>query len=43
VRWSLSPSEWLRIACATAGRDLTIDEWRRYTGVSAPSEPVCGR
>ena len=31
--WSMSPSAWLRTACATIGRPLTADEWRRYLGI----------
>jgi WD40 repeat protein len=31
--WRMSPSAWLRTACATVGRSLTADQWRRYLGI----------
>jgi hypothetical protein len=31
--WRMNPSAWLRTACATVGRSLTADEWRRYLGI----------
>jgi WD40 repeat protein len=30
--WRMNPSAWLRTACATVGRSLDPDEWRRYLG-----------
>jgi WD40 repeat protein/DNA-binding SARP family transcriptional activator len=27
-RWDVDPASWARRACAIAGRDLTVDEWR---------------
>ncbi|MEV6242103.1 TIR domain-containing protein [Lentzea sp. NPDC051838] len=41
-RWDLSEENWVRTACATAGRDLTADEWRRYVGTEPPSNLTCG-
>jgi hypothetical protein len=29
-RWSLDPTDWIRQACAIAGRDLTRAEWEQY-------------
>ena len=28
--WNLDAVNWIERACATAGRDLTAQEWRRY-------------
>lgn len=41
-RWDLSEENWVRAACASAGRDLTTDEWRRYVGTSPPADLTCG-
>jgi WD40 repeat protein len=41
-RWTLSEAAWVRIACESAGRDLTAAEWRRYVGSSPPSDLRCG-
>lgn len=41
--WQLSERTWLKIACDTAGRDLTADEWRRYVGDQVPVNRACLR
>ncbi|MFS8102831.1 TIR domain-containing protein [Lentzea alba] len=41
-RWDLSEENWVRAACASAGRDLSADEWRRYVGTEPPSDLTCG-
>lgn len=43
TRWHLSEQEWTRAACASAGRDLTADEWRRYVGTTPPDRLTCLR
>ena len=40
--WDLSEENWVRAACASAGRDLTGDEWRQYVGTEPPSDLTCG-
>ena len=35
VQWNLSVGAWIRTACASAGRNLTAVEWRRYAGTTA--------
>ncbi|SEQ51247.1 WD40 repeat [Lentzea xinjiangensis] len=40
--WDLSEENWVRSACASAGRGLTADEWRRYVGTSPPADLTCG-
>jgi DNA-binding SARP family transcriptional activator/WD40 repeat protein len=39
--WDLDPSEWVRAACLTAGRDLTLAEWRSYLP-GRPTQSICG-
>ncbi|MCB0229917.1 MAG: hypothetical protein KDH90_12460 [Anaerolineae bacterium] len=29
LRWTMSPQQWLELACARAGRNLSFDEWQR--------------
>jgi WD40 repeat protein len=41
-RWNLSEAAWVHAACASAGRDLTAAEWRRYVGSTPPSDLRCG-
>ena len=43
VRWSLSVDEWRRVACTTAGRDLTAAEWRANTDAPIPDDLACSR
>jgi WD40 repeat protein len=43
VRWDLSPERWLAAACSSAGRDLTVEEWRRFVGTDPPRDLACGR
>ena len=40
--WDLRPSEWLRRACAIAGRSLTRAEWQESLP-DRPYAPVCRR
>jgi hypothetical protein len=42
LSWSLDENEWVEQACRMAGRDLTAEEWTRYTGTSAPADLRCG-
>ena len=37
----LDESSWIRGACATAGRNLTLEEWRRYAGTLDPGDLTC--
>ncbi|KRE58792.1 BTAD domain-containing putative transcriptional regulator [Phycicoccus sp. Soil748] len=39
--WDLDPAEWVRAACLTAGRDLTVAEWRSYLP-GRPTQSICG-
>jgi DNA-binding SARP family transcriptional activator/WD40 repeat protein/type II secretory pathway predicted ATPase ExeA len=39
--WEIAPDIWTEIACQTAGRSLTEQEWAEYIG-ARPYEPVCG-
>ncbi|MEU4766690.1 hypothetical protein AB0H12_25880 [Actinosynnema sp. NPDC023794] len=43
TRWHLAEQEWVRAACASAGRDLSADEWRRYVGTQPPDSLACLR
>src|SRR5205814_214207 len=38
--WDMSPRDWERRACQTAGRILTRDEWRQFLP-DRPYEPAC--
>ncbi|WP_432933506.1 hypothetical protein ACQPZZ_18075 [Microbispora sp. CA-135349] len=31
----------LRIACDSAGRDITTEQWRQYMGTAPPAVPAC--
>jgi len=37
----LDPNNWMRMLCASAGRDFTDAEWVRYTGVTKPKGLGC--
>ena len=39
--WSMSADSWIKIACASAGRNLTAGEWRQYVGASLPADLTC--
>jgi WD40 repeat protein len=39
--WAMSPSVWVKVACATAGHDLTATDWRDYVGGPAPGDLAC--
>jgi WD40 repeat protein len=41
VLFDLDPAAWLTRACATAGRNLTPDEWSRYLGSLGPYRSTC--
>jgi hypothetical protein len=41
-RWDLAEDDWVRTACASAGRDLTSGEWRRFVGTEPPADLTCG-
>ncbi|MER7443502.1 TIR domain-containing protein [Micromonospora avicenniae] len=43
VRWSMKDDVLLRIACDTAGRDLTTSEWESLAAVGPPEDLSCGR
>jgi MTH538 TIR-like domain (DUF1863) len=43
VTWQFSVEAWIRIACESAGRSLTDDEWRRHVGTEAPEDLECSR
>lgn len=34
-------SHWAQVACSLAGRDLTLEEWRRYVGNERAYAPPC--
>jgi hypothetical protein len=39
--WPTQPTALIRQACATAGRNLTLDEWRQYISQSEPYHKLC--
>jgi hypothetical protein len=41
LRWDLDVERWLEIACRTAGRELSGDEWRRYTKSTSKPRSHC--
>lgn len=41
VRWNMKESAWMRIACTTAGRDLTEDEWQNIVGTEVDRDLSC--
>lgn len=43
IRWETDPARWRDSACATAGRDLTADEWRGYVDLDPPEVLDCAR
>jgi WD40 repeat protein len=30
IRWNITPSDWLSLACDAANRNLSMDEWKNY-------------
>jgi WD40 repeat protein len=42
VQWDIDADSWQQHACATAGRNLTRDEWRTYLG-TRPYQPTCAQ
>ncbi|WP_230689039.1 TIR domain-containing protein [Micromonospora sp. WMMC415] len=43
VRWPMNDHVWLQIACQTAGRNLTVSEWRSVAAIDPPEDLSCGR
>lgn len=41
IQWNLDPANWQEMACATAGRSLTPQEWAAYMPAGAPYQPAC--
>jgi WD40 repeat protein len=41
AQWSLSSNDWIRAACAVAGRGLTAGDMRRFTGTGSPGFLAC--
>jgi hypothetical protein len=41
LRWDLDVERWLEIACRTAGRELTDDEWLRYAKTTSKPRSRC--
>ncbi|MGH3121396.1 MAG: WD40 repeat domain-containing protein, partial [Streptosporangiaceae bacterium] len=40
---SLTPAQWVRVACTTSGHGLTPGDWRRYISPSPPARLGCAR
>jgi hypothetical protein len=40
--WDIDPNSWQQRACATAGRNLTRDEWHQYLG-DRPYRKTCAQ
>ena len=38
---SLTPAEWVRVACTTSGHSLTAQDWRRYISATPPAQLGC--
>lgn len=43
ARWRLGPADWIQVACASAGRDLTPSEWTSAVGGAPPDDIACAR
>ncbi|MEU6075479.1 hypothetical protein [Micromonospora sp. NPDC047074] len=41
VAWQLDPAAWVRAACASAGADLTAQQWRQYLDTEPPADLRC--
>jgi WD40 repeat protein len=41
LRWEVQPDAWIRAACALAGRNLTLDEWRSQVNNTPPADIAC--
>ncbi len=41
LEWALSEEHWIRLACASAGRALSAEEWERYIGAESEPEFKC--
>jgi hypothetical protein len=42
-RWAANDAAWLDLACKSAARDLTADEWRQVTDYELPTDLRCRR
>jgi hypothetical protein len=40
---SVTPAQWVRVACTTSGHGLTPGNWRRYISPSPPARLGCAR
>ena len=40
---SVTPAQWVRVACTTSGHGLTPGDWRRYISPSPPARLGCAR
>ena len=40
---SVTPAQWIRVACTTSGHGLTPGNWRRYISPSPPARLGCAR
>jgi WD40 repeat protein len=41
VDWKIDPGTLIRVACTSAGRDITVGEWKQYIGTPIPSDLHC--
>lgn len=41
IRWNLDPAELMPLACHTANRNLTCNEWRQYISADALYQKTC--
>ena len=39
--WQMSVSAWLKVACTSAGHDLTSADWQEYVGGPPPAQLAC--
>ncbi|MEU4446684.1 hypothetical protein AB0K14_07450 [Actinosynnema sp. NPDC050801] len=42
-RWAMNEAAWLDLACRSAARDLTAEEWRQVTDYDLPADLRCRR
>jgi WD40 repeat protein len=41
TEWQMSASTWVKVACASAGHDLSAADWREYVGGTVPGDLAC--
>jgi WD40 repeat protein len=41
MKWDADPKDWAARACRVAGRNLSLDEWKRYIGDTIPYHRTC--